>query len=244
MALPTASQTVRPINYAALNEVLLLGGTAALLWIKWSRGQLGFYIHPRYTTLILVSAVILLLMAGVRLRGIFAERRSGAPGWVYVLLALPLLVGTLVPAQPLGAGTLAERGLEPASLAPVSNRQTLPEGDSSSWNLLDWAVALSTQGELELNGKSVDVIGFVFQDDRLGLNHFYVARYVITCCAADGMSVGLPVVWEGGEALPIDTWVRVQGDIGSTATAGVDQPAIIATAVEPTAQPQNPYLFP
>lgn len=244
MSLPAASQHVRSINYAALNEVLLLGGTAALLWIKWTRGQLSFYVHPRYTMLILVSAIILLLMAGIRLRGIFAEQRSPGAGWMYILLALPLLLGTIVPVQPLGAGTLAERGLEPASVALVSNQQGMPSGDTSSWDLLDWAMALSMQGDADLQGEAIDVLGFVFQDERLGQDHFYVARYVITCCAADGMSIGLPVIWPNGQALPSDSWVHVQGTLASTTGIGGDQPAIMATAVEPASQPEVPYLFP
>lgn len=243
MAHQPVTQAARPINYRALNEVLLLGGIAALFLIKWLRGQLDFYIHPRYTALIVVSAVILLLMAGVRLRGIFAERAAGPVGWVYVFLALPLLLGTLVPAQPLGANTLASRGGEPSSAINLVNRQTIATGDSSGWNLLEWSVTLSTSdGELE--GKPVDVVGFVFQDDVLGANHFYVARYVVTCCAADGVSVGMPVLWEGGEALSADSWVRVRGTLSSTLVAGVEQPAIAATSVEPVSQPKNPYLYP
>lgn len=234
----------RPINYAALNEVLLLGGTALLLWFKWARGQLDFYIHPRYIPLILVSALILVLMAGVRLRGVFATRATGGSGWLYLLLALPLLLGTVVPAQPLGAGTLAGRGVEPATTVNVSSWQPALDEDSTNWNLLQWAVMLSTYGEADVRGKPVDLIGFVFHDEKLGADHFYVARYVITCCAADGVSVGMPVIWPGGTALPADDWVRVRGSLGSTTVVGGARPAIVATTVEPVTQPQNPYLYP
>lgn len=243
MATRSERQLVRPINYVALGEVILLSGIATLLTIKWLRGQLDYYIHPRYTALILVSAVILLLMAGVRLRGIFAPRTSLVSVWFYAFLALPLLVGIFVPAQPLGADTLTGRGLDPSSTLNVTNWQPATSTDSSSWNLLEWAVAFST-GEDQFVGKPADVIGFVFQDDKLGANHFYVARYVVTCCAADGVSVGMPVAWEGGATLQPNSWVRVQGTVDRGPLAGSEQPVIMATSVEPVAQPRNPYLYP
>jgi uncharacterized repeat protein (TIGR03943 family) len=92
-------------------------------------------------------------------------------------------------------------------------------------------------GDADLLEKPVDVIGFVYHDERLDADSFYVVRYVITCCSADGAGAGLPVVWENGGALPVDSWVRVQGKIGALPIAGAEQAAIIASAVEPVTQP-------
>lgn len=232
----------RPVNYTALTEVLLLGGMAALLLIKWLRGNLDFYIHPRYTALMLVSAVVLLLMAGARLRAVYSDRPAATPGWIYLLLAIPLLFGTLVPARPLGASTLASRGLDVGIGAPATSWQPDLAADTSEWNLLQWSTALSFSAELQ--GRPVEVVGFVFPDQRLGSDAFYVVRYVITCCAADGAGVGLPVVWAGGAGLPADQWVRVSGSLGSIETPDGAQPAIIATAVSPVGEPDEPYLYP
>lgn len=233
----------RPLNYVALTEVLLLGGTATLLLIKWLRGQLSFYIHPRYTLLMLVAAAVLLLMAAVRGRAIFAASDARGPGWMYLLLAVPLLFGTLVPARPLGADTLAGRGVELNTVASGGGRVEQLARDTSSWNLLDWGTALSVRGD-ELAGSSADVIGFVFNNDESGADVFYVVRYVVTCCAADGAGVGLPVVWTGGGSLPENSWVRVRGTIDRASVGGVEQPVLRAEAVEPIAQPENPYLYP
>jgi uncharacterized repeat protein (TIGR03943 family) len=148
----------------------------------------------------------------------------------------------LVPAQPLGADTLAGRGLD-LSNAPLLSQQPI-EGDPAQWNLLQWAMALPVQDE-ELQGETVDVVGFVFQDARMGHDAFYVARYVITCCAADGTAAGLPVQWPDGETLPANTWVRVQGTLATITTGdGLTTPAIDAASVEPVDQPESPYLFP
>jgi putative membrane protein len=231
----------RPLNLMALTEVTLLGGMAALLLIKWLRGQLSFYIHPRYTALMIVAAVVLLLMAVARARSVLGGG-GGRLGWAYLLLATPLLLGALVPARPLGADTLAGRGVELNTVGGTGRAATLG-GDTSSWNLLDWSTALTVRGS-ELEGSAADVVGFVFHDEELGPDAFYVVRYVVTCCAADGAGVGLPVQWAGGGALPENGWVRVRGTIGSAALAGVEQPALLAAAVEPVEQPESPYLYP
>jgi uncharacterized repeat protein (TIGR03943 family) len=242
MTQPATSRQARPINYAALVETLLLSGTAALLFVTWQRGTLAYYIHPRYTILVLLAALVLFMMGGVRLHDLFAPQANRRLNGLHLLLALPLLLGVLVPTQPLGADTLAGRGLD-LSNTPLLSQQAV-EGEPAQWNLLQWTTALSVQGEA-LQGESVDVVGFVFQDARMGRDAFYVARYVITCCAADGAAAGLPVQWPDGEALPADTWVRVQGTLATITTGDeLTIPAIAADSVEPVDQPESPYLFP
>lgn len=243
MALTSPGLGRRAVDYRALAEVLLLGGTAALLLSKWLRGQLDFYIHPRYTALTILSAVVLLLMAGARTRQIFAAAPAGRPGWGLLLLAMPLLMGTLVPAQPLGASALAGRDLRVPGAAEASSWVPPAHDDTASWDLMDWSFATVLQGEALL-GQPADVVGFVYADPALGADLFYTSRYVITCCAADGAAVGMPVLWPGGGALTDDSWVRVRGSIGSATIDGRAQLAIIAAQVDPVAEPDTPYIYP
>jgi putative membrane protein len=242
MAPSAPSRDARRIDYVVLSEVLLLGGTATLLLSKWLHGQLNFYIHPRYTALSMLSAAVLLFMAIIRLQGLFRDTPSREPSWGLLLIGMPLILGTLVPAQPLGASTLAGRGLSTPAVA-AANWTPPDRSDTASWNLLEWSFGVVTKGE-ELAGKPADVIGFVYTDPSMGADMFYASRYVITCCAADGAAVGMPVLWKSGGALPNDSWVRVRGTIGSAMIAGVSQPAIVATVVESAPEPDNPYLYP
>ncbi|MFV9504835.1 MAG: TIGR03943 family putative permease subunit [Oscillochloridaceae bacterium umkhey_bin13] len=232
----------RRLNLLALTEVVLLGGTATLFLARWLRGQLDYYIHPRYSLLVLVASLVLLMMAAVRVSAVTRGPSPNRPGWLHLLLATPLLLGLLVPARPLGADTLAGRGIQLNTIANPS-RAALLDDDTANWNLLDWGTALSVRSD-ELEGKPADVIGFVFPDPKLGGDAFYVARYVVTCCAADGAGVGLPVVWKGGGDLPANGWVRVQGTIALVTLDGLSQPALRAETVEPVPQPSNPYLYP
>ena len=56
--------SVRPLNRIALLETALLGALAALLLLDAQRGVLSYYINPRYTGLVLVGAVALLVLGG------------------------------------------------------------------------------------------------------------------------------------------------------------------------------------
>jgi uncharacterized repeat protein (TIGR03943 family) len=229
-----------PLQWPALIETVLLGSAAAMLLSKTARGALVFYIHPRYTWLVVVAALILGLLALARARAIFAanvEPGSGQPS-SYLVVALAVLLGTLVPARPLGANTVSASMLGARSGAVAQ----LPQGDSRSWDLLQWSIARSVEGTT-LAGKPVDVVGFVFHEPGAAADRFVVARYVLTCCTADGSATGMPVIWQGGTELPADTWVRVSGTIGSVTRNGTPEPAIIAEQVELVPQPKMPYLY-
>jgi uncharacterized repeat protein (TIGR03943 family) len=235
-------QAERPINWVALIETVLLTGAAAMLLTKALRGILDYYIHPRYAPLVIVCGIVLLLVAGVRMRAIFGYPSESLRGRRnrYILLAIPILLGTIVPAKPLGANVLSSTAIG-ASVAPSVD--LLDDDNTERWNLLQWSVALSIRGE-ELNGQPVDLVGFAFHDSERPFGGFVTARYVITCCTADGAGTGLPVVWEGGAAIPPDTWVQIRGTLRTTEINGRPEPAIVATSVEVVPQPDNPYLYP
>lgn len=231
----------RQLNPVALIETLLLGALGLMLLSKAERGVLAYYIHPRYAPLVIGAAIVLLLIAAARARGIVgagAESLRGRwPG--YLLVAVPLLIGILLPARPLGADAL------PADTLPNSGpgQGAIPlGGDTRDWNLLQWGTALATGGQ-ELAGQPVDLIGFVHQDPRRARAGFVVARYAISCCIADVRGIGIPVVWPEGATLAANSWVRVRGRFGQTTIDGRPTPAILATAVEAVPQPNEPYLY-
>ena len=229
-----------PINWAALIEAGILGGTGAMLLVKAWQGVLVFYLHPRYAPLVVACGIALLLAAPPRLRRTFgrAEPLRGR-GAGYLLVALPLLLGTLVPARPLGAAALTEG---PAPLTAAGGSAAALGDDTRAWNLYQWATALST-GKGGTQGGPADVVGFVYHNPARPLDGFYAVRYVIVHCAADSRAVGLPVVWSGGAALPADGWVRVRGVLGTATIEGKPVPAILAGTVDPVPQPINPYLY-
>jgi len=121
----------RPRDRTALLEAALLAGTAAMLLAKAGRGELVFYIHPRYPPLVVACGLILIVMAVGRLVtafGRFTEPTRGLNGG-YLLVAFPVLLGLLLPARPLEAGALSGKGLgtsgaiRPAAPLAADSRQ-------------------------------------------------------------------------------------------------------------------------
>jgi putative membrane protein len=233
-------------NWAALIEGCILAGLGAMLLRKTWDGQLPLYIHPRYSSLVLASSLLILLLGAFRLwqTGERAEALRGRIG-VYALLLAPLLLGVLIPAKPAGSSLIDPRQLNNVGRGYAANGIT--EEDSAQWTLMDWLFARYTLQPEEIKGKPVDVIGFVYRDPenpQPPSDEFHVVRYTLACCVADRSSVSLPVKWDAATALPNDQWVRVTGKIDLRPGDGPPELIVTEARVEPVQQPSEPYLYP
>lgn len=227
-------------------KVAVLAGLGAYFAYTIVTGNIDNYISERFGALAYAAATLFFLLAGVGLYELLSGRSSfheRVSLFAIVVVAAPLLLGALVPSKPLGADATAGRlnvGIESRSGAvPLTS-------NTEEWNILDWIQTFNrTDGYNALNGQTGDVIGFVLKRAEFPEGHFMVARFILSCCTADGVSVGLPVVWENSAALKNDTWVRVQGTIQVGEFNGETLPIIRATSVDATiGRPSKPYLYP
>ena len=173
---------------------------------------------------------------------------SHALGWSgLVLISLPIVLGLLVPPRPLGVAALQNReisggGLD--SVLPAAAGSTLVK-ESSERTILDWVLAFH-QGERPAETDTADVVGFVYLDDASEEAAFTLTRFVVGCCAADAMAVGLPVSLTAGlpseEALEDGQWVRVVGRFA--ASTGNSIPVLLAEQLDAVREPNQPYLYP
>lgn len=165
--------------------------------------------------------------------------------WPLLLVSLPLMLGILVPAQPLGASAISNRGVntEVAATADETERTlTIVAGER---NVLDWVRAMNEDPDpAALTGEKADVIGFVYRDPRFADDQFMVARFTITCCVADALAIGLVTESAGASDLPDDSWVRVEGTFAEGALDGQAMPVLVAETVTPIQPPEHPYLYP
>jgi uncharacterized repeat protein (TIGR03943 family) len=252
------------IAWGATVQMVLLIGLGAMLVVKVLTGQILLYVNGVYTRLILgagIAFIVLGYIAGlrwlVRRRDAAGQHNHGdhsehvhATGRIealgYAMLAVPLLIGLLVPAHPLGSAAVASRanGGGGASVSSGAKALSALGTDSGRWTLLDWAIAVNqTPDARTLAGKPVSVVGFIAPGDSgLGAGYLTVARFVIVCCVADGNAVTLPVKWE--TPLSRDTWVQVRGTLAIGTAGGTATPYIAATTVQPIPQPGQPYLYP
>jgi uncharacterized repeat protein (TIGR03943 family) len=119
------------------------------------------------------------------------------------------------------------------------------ETQSEQRNVLDWVKLFYFEKELSpYVGQQASVVGFVYFDERLPEGQFFVSRFILSCCAADGYAVGMIVEWEQADTLKQDAWVQVKGPVDAVSFENGVSPLIQAETVEPVSQPDQPYLYP
>ncbi|WP_426622536.1 TIGR03943 family putative permease subunit [Priestia megaterium] len=92
-------------------------------------------------------------------------------------------------------------------------------------------------------GKKVEVSGFVYREKGFKDNQFVVARFGISCCAADASVYGLLSTLENASTLKKDTWVHIKGIIQKTTYNGEDAPYVQVQQIESIHPPDNPYVY-
>jgi uncharacterized repeat protein (TIGR03943 family) len=236
-------------------KALALIGMGLFLYTRFINGNLLYYINQRFVWLTLLAAVGLIAVgASYRYYSGHAHTHDhaghdhGHITWAGLLLVmLPVILGLLVPPQPLGAAAMSSRDVSTEALtsaaAPGRNEiLAKPKGDK---NVYDWLVEFRMVNDpTAFTGEEARVVGFVYQDDRFGGDEFMVSRFVISCCAADAVPLGLVVKWPETGSLDEDQWVEVKGQFDLGRFDGEEMPVLIAEAVSPTDTPDQPYLYP
>lgn len=242
---------------------LLLLGLCIFFVSKAANGQLTWYINSRFVPLTLIGIVFLAVLA----QTIFSEIRRArkhelehpnhddehdhhhdhAPsaGNLWVML-IPLLIGVLIPARPLNSSAFDTKGFNTsAPLVSSDSSARIFETESEERNILDWLKLFNYEDDVtQFVGQKASVVGFVYFDEALSSDQFYVSRFVVSCCSADGFAIAMPVRWQASSALNQDAWVVVKGTIESITLNGSRVPMIAAESVEAVDIPNQPYLFP
>jgi uncharacterized repeat protein (TIGR03943 family) len=250
-----------PSRHYPLLQALLLAGLGLYLIEKLWSGAVFFYINERFLPLIVFGAVAALaLAAGAAWRWLRPEPEhdhhapdpdhapARLPVWTVALVGLPLLLGLAVPARPLGASAIDSKGLNTSGGAlltvaggPAVQLEIAPDQRT----VLDWVRAFNYADDPAVfTDQPADVIGFVYRPAGLGPRQFMVSRFIVTCCAADASGVALLVEWPDAPALVENDWVRVRGAVRVAELDGRPIPLVQAASVEPTEQPEHPYMYP
>lgn len=217
-------------------------------------GSLSNYINIRFSWLSYVAAVIFLALGAVAAYDLLRGRRQTTYAdlipmeshyrlsWsVILIVAVPLVLGTLLPSQPLGASAIDGGIATDAVGATNSGTFNLPPLER---NILDWLRAFNrSETAAAFDGLPVDVIGFVYREPDFGTTQFMVARFSISCCVADATALGIPVEWPDAPDLRDGVWVRVQGTLQAGEFDGVTLPIIRADDISIVDQPEHPYLY-
>lgn len=226
-------------------------------------GTLLYYINARFAWLTLLGGVGCILVAlGFAFRSshehVDHEHSSGATPLAVLLLLLPVGLGLLIPPQPLGAAAMTNReikfgGMETSNSTDARLRSApapgsgmvLTDGTRSGHNILDWIIAFEQSPDLSsFEGQETSLIGFVFHDERFpGQDRFMLSRFVVSCCVADALAVGILVRSPNASSFSADQWVEVKGRFSVNELEGETLPVLDAESIAPIATPDQPYLF-
>lgn len=218
-------------------------------------GNLTNYINVRFAWLSYVAVVLFLLIGGYSAYHMLRhhtgshdhdhDHAHGSLSWgTLAVLAVPLLLGTLIPSRPLGAEAVdGDLGL--TSAAAAAGSPTTFTINPENRNVLDWLrVFNSTDDYSALEGQPADVIGFVYTEPSFAENQFMIARFTISCCVADASAIGLPAFWADGATPEQGQWVHVRGTMKVGEFRDDSLPILQIESLEPVEQPEHPYLYP
>jgi uncharacterized repeat protein (TIGR03943 family) len=234
--------------------VVAMGAWGILLLQFWASGKLGILIHPKYFGLTLSAGFFLLILAIFQALKLWRQPTGPrlqhfsllSPQWLSLILLVAALIGFIFPPQPFTSQTAIQRGLQDTTVSTRARPQAFrtqsnPEGRS----LLEWIRTLDVYPEPDAyQGQTVNVDGFVVYSDHLPTHYLTLARFAITCCAADAYPVGLPVkLKQDRQAYPVDKWFAVKGQMQTVTLDGQRQLVIVASSLDPIPEPKNPYSY-
>jgi putative membrane protein len=265
-------QTPRQANYTAWAKVALLLALGAYFIYVIASGNLPNYINVRFAWLSYVAAGLFLLLGLSGAYELLRPRKDpaqlepfkrdllGTPKtfqrraqevqgthhpitWkALAIVAIPLVLGTIIPSRPLGAAAVDGN----ISLSAVSAANaTAFTTDPITWNVLDWLRSFNRTDDINsFNGKQADIIGFVYREASFPDDQFMLARFTISCCVADSSAIGVPVKWDAAGDFPADTWLHITGAWEVGEFRGETVPILNAVNIEQVEQPEHPYLYP
>jgi uncharacterized repeat protein (TIGR03943 family) len=237
---------------------LALVGVIATLWLA-ATGRLTLYVHPRYTLLTVIMAVltllVLVLMAAVGVSSAAGEddhdhvSRASAVGRLLtwssgVVLVCAVLALLIIPPATLSSTARQNRELVTSGRALDSARALpLVGADPATFSVKDWAALLNQGGPEAVLGKQVDLSGYVL--DRGENDVFFLARLTVSCCAVDAQPIGVPVYRPGWrDEIEPGAWITIQGAFAKNPSPESQESVAIGVgSIAKIDEPDQPYVF-
>ena len=251
------SQTKAPNKLTPWLDVLAITAWGILMLKYWLTGKLYLLIHPDFFWLVVVAGIALLIIGFSKGLQLWKNRHRPQisnpghinlfpPGWGSFLLLTTAILGLMITPRVFASQTALDRGVTESTGAsraqPQAFRATVRPEERS---LVDWVRTLNVYPEPDAyTGQKAKVQGFVIHQPNVSEEYIFLARFVLSCCAADAYPVGLPVQISGTrQQYPPDTWLEVEGQMTTQTVAEKRQLTIKANSLKKIPQPQNPYSY-
>ena len=119
-----------------------------------------------------------------------------------------------------------------------------PREGSSTVSVNRWKTAINSCKQTGyFNNTDIAITGFVANDllKNYGYNYFYIARYVISCCAVDSVPMKILVEKNFFIDYPDGTWLTVKGKLSQKVVNGQAEYVITDARADKIDQPKYPY---
>jgi uncharacterized repeat protein (TIGR03943 family) len=220
----------------------------------WWSGRLAVLLHPDYHWLAIGAGWTLLFMAVWRStalvryqKGIDTPHIALLPRqWSLAVLLAVAVFGLIYVPRPFASDAALARGIaDPVGLTRSQPQRFARNTPPEERSLIDWIRTLNVYPEPDAYaGQPVNVTGFVIHPPNWSDNYVMVARFVLTCCAADAYPVGLPVKLSGDRSqFAPDSWISVQGEMMTETLDDQRRLVIQPETVLAVPEPKNPYEF-
>jgi len=223
--------------------LLLLGGGLLRLAVT---GDYLDYVKPSALWLIVPAGLALVAVAAVTVLEIWRAREApdrdghGEPGIAWLLLA-PVVGMLLVAPNALGSYDAERSGTAVGSEEGRSSYPELPDEDPAPLTLLDYAARAVFDEGRTLEGRRVELSGFILHDG----GEPQLARMVVSCCAADARPVKIGLEGDLPADLEPDRWVEAVGTYsprqGRDEINGELIPYLEVESITEIAPPDNEY---
>jgi putative membrane protein len=233
----------------------------ATVWLGLT-GQLGLYIHPRYFgfTLVMAAIGLVFVVASFFFSSSFVasdpvgrstpRRRALTVAGSGILLVIAAVTVLAIPPATLTSATATQREINSGGLdnsdAAEQAATLVGTGDYERLTVKEWVSLLAQSEDPALFAdKAAKLTGFVLPDADDPDNVFYIARFVVTCCAVDAQPIGVPVYLPGwSNTYSTDEWVEVSGTFApNPSTSAAASLAVKPTTIDSVEEPSDPYVY-
>jgi len=222
-------------------SALALASWAGLFWFLIGSGRTSLYLSSRTDWVVPVGAIVLTAALAGRLLSLRTARPEALTRREALAIGLTILpVVTVLALPPASLGSFAAD--RRSSLASAGFSGDAGDISSGEVTLVDVASALrSGEGMQQLTkraGAEVGFVGFVTRDPGMPADEFLLTRFLVSCCAADALSIQVRVVGAPPGRFEADQWVRAEGLLYPLGGEVI----VDATLVEGVPRPDRPYL--
>lgn len=228
---------MKKINKLELYKIIILIGYTIVFSILVSSKEIYLIIHPRIVPFFIASIILMLLIIIFSLQDVFSNNRvyKGKEKLGVFLLLLVFILFIIKLGIPKILSKITKENTNSINIEEKGRELLLGEKiNVDENNFLDFLLKLEEQ-EDSLKNKEIEIIGFVLNNED---SSFAICRNVMTCCAADMVTVG--VKCRGYETFEDNSWVKVKGRLQEER----GESFILITSIEKIEAPKNQYIYP